>query len=111
MSGIDLIREERERQVQQEGWTEEHDKQHEGGELALAACCYASPVQLFILRGRHSYIDPWPDWWDDCWDKRYRNLDDELIPNTELPTNLRVRNLVKAAALIAAEIDRLQRED
>lgn len=110
MAGIDLIREERVRQVTQEGWTPEHDEQHEDGELALAACCYASPEPLFIQRRPNHFDDPWPDWWDYQWDKRQRDEDEELIPNEQLPTAQRIRNLVKAGALIAAEIDRLDRE-
>jgi hypothetical protein len=32
---------ERRRQVDTEGWTEEHDDKHNGGELARAGACYA----------------------------------------------------------------------
>lgn len=121
-TGIELIKTERERQVSQEGWTPQHDEQHDSGELALAACCYSSPVLLLKPKGKHGYIDPWP-WYDtvECtrygdgttfqepaWDKRQRDNDDEIIPNGELPTAQRIRNLVKAGALIAAEIDRLE---
>ena len=42
-TGIELIQEERTRQVQEEGWTPEHDEEHGDGELALAAACYAIP--------------------------------------------------------------------
>jgi hypothetical protein len=92
-TGLELIAAERQRQVEQEGWTPEHDDAHETGDLALAAACYATP------ESRRQYedgapLDPW--WpWDDGWWK----------PS---PEN-RIRELVKAGALIAAEIDRLQR--
>ena len=111
MNGIELIATERKRQVEIEGWTPEHDSEHENGELALAAVCYASPVLLFskmdMVEGV-SFNDPWPSWWDDGWDKRLRDDETEaIIPNSELTSPNRIRNLVKAGALIASEIDRL----
>ena len=80
-SGIELIAKERQRQIEAEGWTPEHDDQHVHGELADAAACYVdgNPVG-------------WP--WDEKWWK---------------PSSDPIRNLAKAGALIAAEIDRLQR--
>lgn len=43
-TGVDLIAAERKRQIEKEGWTLQHDRdEHTGGELALAACCYAAP--------------------------------------------------------------------
>jgi len=112
MNGIELIKEERERQIGKEGWTAKHDEQHVSGELALAAICYAAPVPVYIKRQSgqdESFIDPWP-WWDEfeitrygdgakgrehAWDKRKKHS--------------QLRRLVIAGALIAAEIDRLQR--
>jgi hypothetical protein len=86
-SGIDLIADERLRQVSQEGWTPEHDDEHDGSELADAAAAYALQASgEFSLASRH-----WP--FDDGWK----------------PSSDPIRNLVKAGALIAAEIDRLQR--
>jgi hypothetical protein len=81
-----LIAAERRRQTEVEGWTPEHDDGHRHSEMAEAAACYAS------LNGRDA--EPpvrWP--WDERWWK---------------PKG-RVRDLVRAGALIAAEIDRLQR--
>lgn len=91
-TGIELITEERQRQVEVEGWTLEHDDHHKWGELAKAAACYA-------VYGTDAEVyengDPaWP--WSSEWDKR-SNADGGL------------HNLVKAGALIAAEIDRMQR--
>lgn len=83
---------ERRRQVEQEGWTAQHDDvEHTAGALALAAACYAVvgaiPLEADRVFGRYW---PWTrDWWK--------------------PTEPR-RNLVKAAALILAEIERLDRE-
>ena len=41
--GIRLIAAERQRQVDVEGWTPAHDDEHDEGELAIAAACYAAP--------------------------------------------------------------------
>jgi hypothetical protein len=94
-NAIELIAAERSRQVSQEGWTPEHDDQHTDSEMVRAAVCYARRAAHQI-----AICDDWPvhlpdDWpWDESWWK----------PTDPLP------NLVKAGALIAAEIDRLQRE-
>jgi len=110
VTGAELIAAERKRQIEAEGWTPEHDDDHDGGELALAACCYATPIPLYRKSDRplaHNIIqfyDPWP--WDDGWDKRKRGGNVPRIPDSNAE---RVRMLVKAGALVAAEIDRLQR--
>jgi len=83
--GIELIEQERERQIHVEGWTSEHDDKHVNNELALAAACYAVPDTF-----SQGY---WPPTWDLSWYK----------------STTRIRDLVKAGALIAAEIERLQR--
>lgn len=97
-AGVELITDERKRQVEKEGWTPEHDAEHGSGQLALAASCYARPDDLQIgvknSMGFHGTIHrafgwPWSvRWWKPTPDDR-------------------VRELVKAGALIAAEIDRL----
>lgn len=97
-SGIELIAAERKRQVEVEGWTLEHDIENDGEAMAFAAVCYALPGDA-----RHMTYDDhsrpngvprnWP--WDGHW---WKPTPDD-----------RVRELVKAGALIAAEIDRIQR--
>jgi len=100
-TGVGLILQERNRQIEEEGWTPEHDDEHTGGELALVAALFASPMDLFRRsRSGLGYSDPWPEDWDHRWDKR----------TTVVDTSSRIKVLVKAGALIAAEIDRLQRE-
>ncbi|MEC8629905.1 MAG: hypothetical protein VXY73_07425 [Pseudomonadota bacterium] len=99
MTGIDAIAAERKRQIEAEGWTAEHDDQHTDETLALVAALYATPIPLFsqeIGESHTLFEDPWPTEWDDAWDKR-----GELN---------RRRRLEIAGALIAAEIDRLDRE-
>lgn len=101
MSVIDEVAKERVRQQTKEGWTHEHDDEHEDGSLAAAAACYAHPERIFVAteyagRGYKPYVsyhDAWPDSWDDHWWKPKK----------------RRRNLIRAAALIIAEIERLDR--
>ena len=102
-TGIKLIAEERQRQIDVECWTSEHDDQYKKDFLALAAASYALPSysrphNQFVLKlndFQSSFVVPltWP--FDDLWWK-------------PTPMN-RIRELQKAGALIAAEIDRLQR--
>jgi hypothetical protein len=87
-AAVKLIADERRRQVEKEGWTPEHDDEHENGELAKAASCYADPRTSAQKEPPNRW--PWArEWWK---------------PNKD-----RVRDLVKAGALIIAEIERLQR--
>ncbi|MGN3704502.1 hypothetical protein [Achromobacter xylosoxidans] len=80
---------ERQRQISAEGWTPDHDDQYQTGQLASAAGCYAMFTQAYPAGDPVSY---WP--WSEAWWK----------PSAE-PR----RNLVKAGALILAEIERLDR--
>ena len=94
-TGVELIADERKRQIESEGWTKEHDAEHEEEQLAIAAMCYACPPisRLMIFNEQAQRVPTiWP--WDPVWWK----------PS---PDN-RIKELVKAGALIAAEIDRLQ---
>lgn len=88
-TGIELIAEERKRQIEKEGWSPEHDDQHKNGELAQAAACYA--INKLPVPARLSF--PWPQHWD----KRKKHD--------------RKKSLIIAGALIAAELDRLMREE
>jgi hypothetical protein len=81
LNGIKIIADERKRQIEAEGWDKEHDSQHRAGELADAAACYSRPELVKMI---------WP--WDLKWWK---------------PSEDRIKDLTKAGALIAAEIDRL----
>jgi hypothetical protein len=97
MTGTELIALERRRQVEQEGYNDRHDDNERGGQLALAAACYAIPdFHRGPMDGMNCILPKlWPYavvWW-------------KPVPRD------RVRELVKAGALIAAEIDRLSRLD
>ena len=87
---------ERQRQVEGEGWTPEHDDQHSAGELAEAASSYShlAAYQCVFLFDCSNFPAPciWP-WEKDVWK----------------PGETPRRSLVKAGALILAEIERLDR--
>ena len=85
---------ERRRQIEAKGLTPEHDDQHADGTLALAAACYALPVSE--RRSIHgSGVSVWRVLWP--WDREWWKPKD------------RRRDLIRAAALIVAEIERLDR--
>lgn len=94
MTGAELIALERWRQIYEEQWSTFDDDQYTDEELIDAAHCYIN-----ARRYREVFLQEdavplrWP--WDDVWWK----------PTSEN----RMRELVKAGALIAAEIDRLLR--
>lgn len=85
-AAVDVLAE-RQRQVAAEGWTAAHDDEYQNSELADAAACYA------IHAHNQGFSTPahWP--WPPTWWKQ---------------TNPR-RDLVKAGALILAEIERIDR--
>lgn len=84
---------ERARQVVEEEWSPERDdKVHSEGQLAQAAACYAVVPHDIVWPNQESV---WP--WDDCWDKRDKHG--------------QRRCLVIAAALLVAEIERLDRKN
>lgn len=104
-TGIQLIAAERARQITEEGYTQEHDLQHTDGELAAAASVYADSANYhrrlprYDGKGEELVLIPrdykWP------WNK----MSFKPTPNN------RIRELQKAGALIAAEIDRLQQSE
>lgn len=100
-TGALLIAVERDRQITSEGWTDEHDDEHTGGDLIDAAHAYAlAAMASYFDANNVTFADiragrPPNDWpWEASWWK---------------PSDDPIRNLVKAGALIAAEIDRLLR--
>lgn len=92
MKAIELIAAERKRQIEEECWTPELDDQEQDGDLGRAASAYAMP-DWSRLKSPYGTPIQWP--WDaESW---------KPAPND------RIRELVKAGALIVAEIERLQR--
>lgn len=97
-TGAQLIAAERQRQIKAEGRTPQGDDKYRRRQLALAAESYLGThtqpdVDHPRSPARMAPVWNWP--WSRKWWK----------PNADP-----VRNLVKAGALIAAEIDRLQRK-
>lgn len=82
---------ERQRQMSVEGWTPEHDAQHTRHELTNAAICYAANA---TFRNRLTHKER-PLTWPETWDMRFWK------PKTPR------QDLVRAAALLIAEIDRI----
>jgi hypothetical protein len=117
-TGVELIAEERKRQIEIEGWDKKHDSLHSHGQMIGAAACYAvnalnkshtsdfARVQIYgipepqeTLHGvkyptKGEWVDAWP--WDKRWDKREKHD--------------AIRSLTIAGALIAAELDRLNKK-
>lgn len=81
---------ERTRQMAVEGWTPDHDDKHDQAQMAGAALCYlAEDIPHWARSQAQGCYWPWDaEWWK--------------------PADPR-RNLVKAGALILAEIERLDR--
>ena len=105
-TGAELIAAERRRQVEEEGYSAEHDAEHADGSLSAAAVCYASDEPVYILEeGANGFFfkDPWP--WEQRFDKRPSKGNVTLYKWSPAE---RLALLVKAGALIAAEIDLLQ---
>lgn len=96
-TGVQLIADERDRQVAIEQWSHIHDDlHHKNGELALAAEAYLRELRYrhgrdVVLKGQPSA--PWP-WEMEAWK----------------PKQDPVRQLSIVGALVAAEIDRILRE-
>jgi hypothetical protein len=111
LTGAVLIEAERRRQVMREGYSDEHDNNHTENELLQAAQCYVwaarqlsiplaserMPLSEVLQVHRDLGSD---DWRVPLWPWEFTTWKPESDP---------VRCLVKAGALIAAEIDRLNR--
>ena len=86
-AALDVLAE-RQRQISEEGWTPEHDDDHDRGELAAAAATYALSAAACCT------VPHWRTWpFQGHW---WKTTDDR-------------RDLVKSGALILAEIERLDR--
>lgn len=95
-TALELVAEERHRQISKEGWSIAHDDNHIEGELARAGAAYILPLEYRQVQNRGPFAKlpvSWP--WAAEWYK----------PTPED----RIRELVKGAALAVAEIERLQR--
>lgn len=98
MTVLEEIAAERQRQIEEEGWTPKHDdRNHPHGELAIAAACYAAPTAVLmeypekVMRGDSRRL-VWP------WDREWWKPKDER------------RNLIRSAALLVARIEQIDRK-
>lgn len=105
MTGIELIAEERQRQIDVEGYTAQHDSNHKVSEFIYAAIAYAESAKVSAnseglglsdleIGRRKAEMGRFFPWGADSFK----------------PTTCR-RDLIKAGALIAAAIDRLNQNE
>ena len=105
--GIQIIAEERKRQIEVEGFDAEHDFDNRFEDIVRAALYYADCAifanvfgggesEIKLMKEGVSLRNAWPLNWDMKHCK---------------PTGDAIRNLTKAGALIAAAIDKLQDEE
>lgn len=93
MTGAELIAQERQRQIAEERYSSEKDVLYwSDQQLVRAAVCYALPATDRWAHGINATPAYWP-WGERFW---------KPTPHD------RIKELTKAGALIAAEIDRLQ---
>jgi len=85
-TGIELITQERREQIEKHGFDEQNDRDYSQNELIKAALFCINPDQF-----------EWPFYW-------LEKFRDKILQKTE------VQRLTVAAALIAAQIDRLQKK-
>lgn len=98
--GLAVVAAERRRQVDEEGWTPEHDDRHDAGELAGAGAAYALNAACLLHPFNGTPIEEPPKSW--LLERSWWKPDSGDNP---------VRDLARAGALIAAEIDRHLRSE
>lgn len=104
-TGIELITEERQRQIKAKGYDEQHDAEHRVTELIDAAMAYVDAA-------RTDYMNETDGLHPEVLEQHYNSIrrfiwrwgDEAFKPTTCL------KDLIKAGALIAATIDRLQND-
>lgn len=87
---LNLVKAEREKQINKHGYTPEHDDKHWDGSIADAAACYANTIN-----SNDELIPFWP------WEPEYFKKEEHS----------RKKQLVIASSLIMAEYERLVREE
>jgi hypothetical protein len=102
-NGVELIAEERQRQIDVEGYSKEHDSQHKVSEFISAASSYTHSAVMHALKEEGAT--------NDALTNGIPFLKKSFVWGYDAfkPTNC-LRDLIKAGALIAAAIDRLQME-
>lgn len=100
MTGIELIAAERERQVKVCGWSAEHDDDRNDTEALAACAAILAAGDIRYLRIGFVGFEAYPEW-----------IVERIAHIRSKYPGDRVRQLTIAGALIAAEIDRIQRAD
>jgi len=100
-TGIELIAEERQRQIDVEGYSAQHDSQHKASEFAYAIIAYAESAKEGINCRElgvtnETLID------------MYKKAVGKIFPWRDFKPTTDIRDLVKVGALAAALIDKLQ---
>lgn len=98
---VQLMSDERLRQIEVEGWTPEHDDTHNEGSLADAAACYAATTKVYRherLQEGSGVFNSFPLLWP--WEPEYLKYD----------TKTEEDRLIVAGALIIARLDQIHRE-
>lgn len=94
MQALHDVMAERRRQMMVEGWTAKHDDEHGDGAMAVAAACYALASEPAMQLAKVDFTELWK--WTG-WAQRWWKPKDKR------------RNLIRAAALLLAEIERMDR--
>jgi hypothetical protein len=99
-TGIEIIAKERKRQIEELGYDYSNDELYANEQLSRAGATYAMPKFIRIMYQSFSFKNGeqkfFPRWWP--WDEKYWK-----------PTpGDRIKELAKAGALIAAQIDWIQ---
>jgi len=89
INALEMVRKERQRQAESEGYTPEHDDLHDEGQLAAAAAGYAAGVDLVYDGDASGPVWPFEG-----------NVEDAVEGKS------RLRQLIIAGALVVAEIER-----
>ena len=105
-TGIELITKERQRQINVKGYTAHHDAEHNVTELIDAAMSYVDAARTDYMNeteGLHPEV--LKQHYDSIKQLTWRWDDNSFKPTSSF------KDLIKAGALIAAAIDRLQNEN
>lgn len=102
-TGIELIAEERQRQIDVEGYSAQHDLQHKASEFAYAIIAYAEAAKAGINCKEAGITD-------ERYISKAKSDMGRHFPWGEFKTTTDIRDLVKLGALAAALIDKLQAE-
>ena len=107
-TGVELIAEERQEQLGKHGKTADHDDQLYNGELTDAAVICATESLVYYSK-KHANGITFEVLRMDDWNLPVKYYGNVLLNNNKSSTEERIHQLKVAGALIAAEIDRIQR--